>query len=405
MADIDARISRVLARDACSGCGACTLLDPGLRMQLDSRGYTRPVRVRDSPDSTNRASHFDSICPGVRVTAPPTQERQVHDIFGPYVEVWHAWATDPEIRRRGSSGGTLTALSEWLIATGQAHKVTGAAAGSDPRRTVPVTIMSREDALKAAGSRYAPVAAASNADSLEPSSVAIGKPCEISALRAINSRATEGQSPLLLSFFCAGTSSSLATETLMEQLGFAKDEAPDELWYRGRGWPGEFTVRSGSRLHSTSYQESWGRVLGPSTQWRCKVCVDGTGEHADVVAADSWLSDEDGYPLFDEGDGISALIARTRRGQTVVRAAIAAGVLTAEPANLDDLAGIQPLQVERRKFLLARLIGSLAAGRVPPRYPGYGITMWRLLMKHPRLSARVARGTWQRVRNRRRSSA
>lgn len=399
MKDIDTRIARVIARDACSGCGACTLLDDGLRMRLNAQGYLRPVR--ESPPSTPGADTrvFSQVCPGVRVAAPKPAAAQVHPLLGPCVQAWQAWASDPEIRRQGSSGGALTALASWLVETGQAFAVTGAGAAADPRRTVPVTIMSREQALQAAGSRYAPVAAAGNPDAVTSSAVAVGKPCEVSALRGLTSAGAAAGDPLLLSFFCAGTPSSHSTDTLVGQLGFAEGAVPDELWYRGRGWPGEFTVRLGDQSASMSYDESWGKVLGRTTQWRCKVCVDGTGEQADIVAGDSWHSDERGYPLFDDGDGISALIARTMRGQQIVHAAIAAGVLTATPMDIEQLVGIQPLQVERRRFLLARMIGSLLAGRRPPRYPGYGVTLLKFLLAHPRQSLRIARGTWRRVRS------
>lgn len=398
MNDIDARIAKVVSRDACSGCGACTLLDDGLRMRLDDKGYLRPKREAPPVRTISDPADFETVCPGAHVKAPRPEGANIDPLFGPYVEVWRAWATDPAVRRQGSSGGTLTALAIWLIESGRAFSVTGAAVDSDPRRTVPVTITTRAEAMKAAGSRYAPVAAASNRDLLAGVSATIGKPCEVSALRALSAAAPMTEQPLLLSFFCAGTPSAHATDALVEQLGFPADSIPDELWYRGRGWPGEFTVRSGERERSTSYDDSWGKVLGRTTQWRCKTCVDGTGEQADIVAADSWATDERGYPLFEDGEGVSALIARTRRGQEVVRAAIAAGVLSAAPEEIRHLEPIQPLQVDRRKYLLGRLIGSILAGRRPPAYPGYGATLWRFALKHPRQTLRVARGTWARVR-------
>jgi len=400
---IDERIAKVLKRDACSGCGACALLDSGLTMALDAAGYARPARTGPSTARADAGHTFDKVCPGVQVRAPRLPQQRVHPIFGPYIEVWRAWAADPEVRDAGSSGGTLTALNIWLLDTGQAHRVTGAAAGPNPRRTVPVTIMSRDAALRAAGSRYAPVGAASNPDVQTAGTVAVGKPCEVSALRALASTDEARPDSLLLSFFCAGTPSSLATDALIDKLGFDTDVVPDALWYRGHGWPGEFTVRVGNESRSTSYNDSWGKTLGPTTQWRCKVCVDGTGEAADIVAADSWRSDENGYPVFDEESGMSALIARTPRGQAIIRAAIEAGALVAEPFALEELESVQPLQVDRRVYLLPRMIGSLLAGRKAPRYPGYLGTLVKSMLRHPRLSLRVARGTLRRVRTQDRS--
>ncbi len=405
--DIDARIERVLAKDACSGCGACTLIDDGIKMRLDENGYLRPRRM--DPSSSPRPEDgrvFSRVCPGERVPAPPVPASvRVHPMLGPYLEIWQAWATDPELRLRGSSGGTLTALTEWLISSGQAYAVTGAAADTDPRRSVPVTITTRDEALRAAGSRYTPVAAASNEDTQNRAGAVVGKPCDVAALRALGRVRPSTGDPLMLSFFCAGTPSAHATSTLVTKLGFASDSAPDELWYRGNGWPGRFTVSTGGRTASMSYDESWGGVLGRTTQWRCKVCVDGTGEHADIVAADSWASDANGYPIFADGEGMSALIARTARGRAVIRAAIDAGVIEAVDYSIDDLARIQPLQVDRRRYLWARIVGAWFAGRHSPRYSGYRGQLLRLTLRSPRQSLRVARGTWQRVRRSTRPTA
>ncbi|MFA4841768.1 MAG: Coenzyme F420 hydrogenase/dehydrogenase, beta subunit C-terminal domain, partial [Agrococcus sp.] len=297
----------------------------------------------------------------------------------------------------GSSGGALTALHAWLVSSGRAARVTGAAADErEPRRSVPVTITTREQALRAAGSRYAPVAALDNPEVLQPGSAVCAKPCEIAALRQTAADLVDGEPPLLLSFFCAGTPSQAATTTLLSQLGVGPEDAVQGMRYRGHGWPGRFTATAGERVVSADYDESWGRVLGPTTQWRCKVCADGVGESADVVSADSWESDERGYPSFADGDGMSALIARTARGRRTILDAQAAGVIALEPLTMAQLAAAQPLQTNRRRFLQARLWGSRIAGRRPPRYPGYRLLA--LSVAAPSTALRVLHGTLRRVR-------
>ncbi|HWH25856.1 MAG TPA: Coenzyme F420 hydrogenase/dehydrogenase, beta subunit C-terminal domain [Pseudolysinimonas sp.] len=390
---LDVKVASVLSNDSCSGCGACTLLDSGLTMRESAEGYLRPVRVEGGSITSGAASRFSTVCPGVTVRANTSAGTRPHPTMGAYVGVWKAWATDPEIRYHGSSGGTLTALSTWLLETGQAARVTGAAAGVNPRRSVPVTLSSRADALAAAGSRYTPVAALANPEVLAADTVIIGKPCEASAISELH----DGD-PLVLSFFCAGTPSARATDQLLRELQI-EDAAPvDELWYRGRGWPGEFTATSGSTTVRADYDEAWGRVLGPTTQWRCKVCADGVGERADIVAADHWEVDERGYPSFAEGAGVSALIARTPRGLETIMRAVADGVIHIEALTMDSLAAVQPLQRDRRRFLAARLMGSRLAGRRTPKYRGFGLLA--LSLSSPRQAVRVLRGTFRRVRQR-----
>lgn len=403
--ELDAAIRRVVQRNACIGCGLCTRLDTSLRLELDGDGFLRPHRRGEGGVvAADAARRFEQACPGCRVAAVRPRGSRRHPTMGSFFGVWEAWASDDAVRWRGSSGGALTALHGWLLDSGQSSRIATASIGSEPRRTVPVTITTKAEALAAAGSRYAPVGILAERD-LDSSEAITAKPCEISAIRALGSAARPDRDgdagdaagdPILLSFFCAGTPSQHATEELLTTLGVGPDEPVDDLWYRGRGWPGRFTMRRRDSDVSLSYEESWGGVLGPATHWRCKVCADGVGESADVVAADFWKVDDRGYPVFTEGPGSSALIARTRRGLDVVLAAEAAGAIVLRPIRMSELANVQPLQRNRRTSLFGRLLGSRMAGVAGPRYRGF--RLWMLALAHPRLNLRAARGARARLR-------
>lgn len=360
-------------------------------MREDEAGYLRPVRESPGRQPADANERFREACPGVSISANDEHGTRPHPTMGAYVEVWMAWSTDPEFRQRGSSGGVLSALSAWSVDSGRSDRAVGATSAPDPRRSVSVTIMSRADALAAAGSRYTPVAILENPDVFDPQSIVTCKPCEASALRGL-----DADRPLVLSFFCAGTPSARATDRLLGKLGLPAERSIDELWYRGHGWPGRFTARSGTDTISADYDESWGATLGPTTQWRCKICPDGVGESADIVASDYWNIDARGYPVFIEGDGVSALIARTARGRQAILDAKAAGVIVLKPIEMDSLAAVQPFQVERRRSLAARMIGSRLAGRRPPTFRGFHLT--RLSLERPRHALRVIKGTFDRVR-------
>lgn len=397
MTTLQREIDAVLARDSCTGCGMCAQLDSGISMALDGAGYLRPSPSGPSAPIDGAAEIFRRSCPGVRVHVPTPAPGATRDpLMGSALDVWRAWATDESMRLAGSSGGVLTALHAWLIAEGRAARIVGAAAGNEPRRTVPVTIMSRGDALAAAGSRYAPVGVLANPDALGADAI-VGKPCEIAAARRSSEDLVAGEPPLLLSFFCAGTPSQHATDALLTSLDIAVDDPVTALRYRGNGWPGRFTATSAQRTVSADYDESWGKTLGPATQWRCKMCPDGVGESADIVCADSWETDERGYPTFAEGAGMSALIVRTERGRRVIAEALRAGVIEVEPLKMSQLVAAQPLQVNRRRFLWARILGSRLAGRPTPSYRGFGLLRFALFA--PRTALRTARGTYRRVKS------
>lgn len=393
MKALKSEIERVVADGNCSGCGACLLLDDGLELEIGSDGFSRPVQARPSTADPGAAAAFRASCPGRIVRAGHERGAERDATMGPVVAVWRAWAADEAIRLAGSSGGTLTALSDWLRASGRATRVTGVTAAPDARRTVPIAITTREQALAAAGSRYAPVAGPLPA----LGGATVAAPCRISAMRALGGEHGQQQlrDEILLSFYCAGTPSQAATDSLSEQLVGAGPATV--LRYRGDGWPGRFTVTAESgATASLDYEASWGATLGRALHPRCKLCPDGVGEAADIVAADLWDADDRGYPIFDDAAGTSALIARTRRGYEIVLAAVDAGVLVVHPMRIERLAAVQPLHVERRSTLAGRMLGAMLAGRRIPRYRGFGLLA--LAMPRWRLALRAARGTWRRLR-------
>ena len=326
--------------------------------------------------------------------------------MGPYVSCWAAWATDPEIRFAGSSGGVLTALSQWLVATGRASAVRSAGSrATSPSRTTAVTIGSRADAIAAAGSRYAPASVLASAGDLlgARGGALVGRPCEVDAARRLGSERATDEGPLLLSFFCAGVPSQHATDELVSQLAGNVDDVV-RVTYRGRGWPGSFTVSEASgRVAEMSYADSWGAHLGRRLQSRCSLCPDGTGGHADVAVGDLWRVDGGGFPAFDDADGVSVAIARTVRGHELLLAARDAGVVELRAVEPDAAASVQPLQTRRRLSLLPRLVGRRLAGRRVPRLRGY--RMWRLAVQQPRSAAWQLIGSYRRTRRLKREPA
>lgn len=391
-------IRRVVKSGNCSGCGACELISSRVSMRPSSDGFLRPeFHAHGEAETRRQRLEFAAVCPGRTVRGGTERTAVRHKFLGPVVGAWEAWASDERIRHVGSSGGTITALTAWLIETGQNYSVVGASADNqNPRRTVSVQITTKEEALSAAGSRYAPVSNASACTLAGDGRTAfVGKPCEASAIRQLSEIRELPQPPLIISFFCAGVPSQLATDDLVRTLGVGQNSKVAALRYRGHGWPGEFyTKDSDGNAGAMSYDESWGRKLGPTLQWRCKICADGVGENADIVAGDYWRADESGYPLFADQEGLSVLIARTRRGLNIVEDAIREGVIKVRDVELDRVAMVQPLQVDRRRTIPGRLLGRLLSGYRVPRYRGLSLSA--LAIRVPGRNARAFLGTLRR---------
>lgn len=370
-------LARVAKGDLCAGCGACAGLAPGkVAMDMAPPGYLRPVQ--SAPLTGTEEAAIAIACPGLgqRVAAGGRADPV---LWGPYVGMQTGWASDPDLRFAGSSGGALSALLGHLLATGAVTGVVQVAA--DPALPIAnVTVLSTDLAgvRDAAGSRYAPSSPLAGLAALVAKGkplAFVGKPCDVAALRAIAARdaAVATVFPVILSFFCAGVPSQAGGRAVLAELG--TDIAQTARFrYRGNGWPGQAVATDHTgQTRAMSYHASWGGILSKHVQHRCKICADGTGTAADIVCADAWESDAQGYPLFDEAPGVSLIVARTDLGARIIEAARVAGRLEVAPFAAEALAAIQPGQRERRRALWARLAALRLLGRPVPEYHGLQI--------------------------------
>lgn len=345
-------------------------------MAEDARGFLRPVQ--SAAVTAEQDSMIARVCPGLTQTVEARQ-RTDDPLWGPYLSMQSGYATDPDLRFAGASGGGLSGLAAWLITSGEVEAVVQIKA--DPARAVGnvATISrTRDEVLMAAGSRYAPASPLSILPDI-PSDLKrlafLGKPCDAAALRALAAEdpAIAARFPVILSFFCAGTPSLKGAEAVLTALDTAPPDAR-AFRYRGNGWPGMATVtRQDGSTQSMTYHDSWGMILSKHVQHRCKICADGTGVAADIVCADAWESDEEGYPLFEESEGSSLVVARTRLGADLLARAEAEGALVLSPFSVPTLTAIQPGQRNRRRALFARLAALRVIGKPVPRYRGLRI--------------------------------
>ena len=380
-------LRRIARGDLCAGCGACAGVFPDkIGMEMAPPGFLRPRQT--APLSTEEQAAFARFCPalGQRVEA---QGRTDDILWGPYLEMRTGWATDPELRFAGASGGALSGLLLHLLESGAVEAVVQIEADpGNPVANRTVVSLNRADLLAAAGSRYAPSAPLTRLMELVATGrrhAFVGKPCDVVALRALTEQRPEVAAafPVLLSFFCAGVPSETGGRAVLSALG-AEPEAVTRFRYRGQGWPGRATatLQDGSE-RAMSYHESWGAILSKHVQHRCKICADGTGKAADLVCADAWECDADGYPVFDEAEGISLIVSRTDLGARILKEAEAAGRIGTADFDVATLAAIQPGQRERRRALLARLLALRLAGRPVPRYRG--LHLWQAARQNPTL--------------------
>jgi len=371
-------LSDVVDWRLCAGCGACVAACARGAVRLvhiEADGF-RPVFRDPCGVSCNECLAF---CPGARVNGDvlvrglPRASGADHE-FGSTLEIHEGWASDPDARHRGSSGGVLSALSLYCIEQGGFAGILHAGMDrSAPWMNANHVSRTRSDVLARAGSRYAPSAPCAGLTLIPNDAgrhVLVGKPCDAAAVSALAARdaALRDKVGLVLTFFCAGTPSTRGTLDLLGSLGIPTSLVK-EVHYRGDGWPGSFRVVSSGQAHplQLSYRESWGRLTA-YRPLRCHLCPDGLGRVADIACGDAW------HHHTDDGDsGRSLILVRTERGRAVLRAAVAAGYVIAQRAEADDVLRAQPSLLERRRLLFGRMAALRLLGVPAPRYNGFSL--------------------------------
>ena len=393
----------------CIGCGLCESVvgSDHIRMIVTEQGYERPVVVGELSDEAVNTVY--DICPGVRVDGLPDKEvdaeTRLDEVWGPYYSMVYAYSANPDVRYRAATGGALSALSLFPLDAGRVEFVLHVRASTSyPTFGERHLSFDAEDVLEGSGSRYGPASPLLNVRELldrgKPFAF-VAKPCDVAARRnyARHDKRVDKLVRYWLTMVCGGYFPPPNMGDYLRQAAIEPGDVP-ALRYRGYGCPGSTRIETrDGRVIERNYLDMWG---GNESTWslpfRCKVCPDGIGEAADIVAADTWPggnASRDGQ----EGDqGTNALIIRTRAGVELVSSAVAAGYLAVGeemgPAKMGDY---QPHQVTKKYAAWARHAGLRTAGQLFPKTERLRI---RELAQKNSLSVNLseARGTRRRVR-------
>ena len=397
----------------CVGCGACAYICPDDRVKLVD--YTAEgIRPILSEGNCGDCTLCLDVCPGVQTdfTPPdgktykhpadvPANNKSFSENWGQVMEVWEGYATDPEIRFKGSSGGVLTALAAYCVESANMSGILHI--GPDPENPVlnrTRLSTTRAEILAASGSRYSPASVCNGlklVEQAEKPCAIIGQPSEIAAVANARRLRPELDQKvgLTMSFFCAGSPPTRATTALLEKNG-VKQSAVTNLRYRGLGWPGYFApTRKGETepAFKQTYADSWA-FLQSFRPWSVQVWPDGSGELADISCGDPWYSQPDGI-----NPGASLVLARTERGREILRGAIAAGYVQLTPAEAWKVDGSQAGLWQKKGSVWGRIFAMRLLRLPTTKHPGSALfACWRRLDVNNKL--RSTFGTVRRILSR-----
>ena len=360
----------------CTGCGACksfcsnnavtlvNVIDDGIRPQVDT-------------NLCKACGDCLSFCPGFSLSysskkCNSNNENKIFQKIGEALEVWEGYATDPEIRFKASSGGILSALS--LFCLEKKHMKSVLHTGMDKNRpwlNKTYQSFNSNDVCAHFGSRYAPASPCDSLRKIEDSQepcVFIGKPCDAAATFELCKQkpGLNQNIGIILTHFCAGTPSTQGTLNLLSSLDVPQNELKN-LAYRGNGWPGGFHAVTGDQNNDRfiPYLEAWNKLY-KYVPWRCRMCVDGLGQFADISCGDAWQDfNKDGNA------GLSLILARSKRGKDIIEQATNAGYITVKKVSPEKVLEAQKNLILKRSHLFGRLLAMKLFLIPTPRYSGF----------------------------------
>ena len=373
-------LDQIVENGLCIGCGLCrSIAGPDhVDLVMTPEGRERPVARR--PLSRNTLQRINEVCPGTRIggcSSSSTANVTMHDtVWGPANTLSIGYARDPLVRYRGSSGGVLTALGQFLLSSDRVKFILHAAASKPaPMRSERRLSLDGAAVLDGAGSRYGPAAVLVDfseiLDRAQPFAL-IGKPCDVTAARnlaRVDPR-VDRYMRYALTLVCGGASDLRKSEEVLQHFHVRESELA-LFRYRGYGNPGLTRLETkDGRVFELTYQQLWEDESKWMIQPRCRICPDAIGLEADIAASDVWPG---GSPVAED-EGFNGIIVRTARGLELYEAAVAAGALKIErAATFADFDRFQPHQVRKRRAVWARLRGIELAGNPVPVVTGLGL--------------------------------
>lgn len=386
----------------CLGCGVCVSVCKKKYITLENI-ESRGIRPRVKPGECGTCSDCLKVCPGFGISKKAGENTGITSLqsdWGQVLEIWGGYAVDEELRCYGSSGGAASALALYCLEKEGVGQVAHIARDETGWTNKTVLSRSRSELLERTGSRYAPASPCESSAYIaeaEAPSVFIGKPCDVQGARKGELVRPELQDKICLaiSIFCAGTPSTEATIKLLESLKVRTD-CVSQIRYRGRGWPGNFTVwTNGSDRPAIEipYLDAW-EFLQKYRPYRCYLCPDGTGEFADISCGDPW------YRMDRNNPGYSLILLRTNHGQQIFHRAMESGYIKADRVDPSCLPLSQPGFPDKRGAIWGRLLALKMFGIPTPRYDGWPLFgCWRKLSVQQKVRSII--GTFKRIMQRR----
>ena len=331
----------VLDAGLCTVCGMCLGLCPYLGEMEENVAFLSDCR--------GEQGRCYAVCPRTATDLDELRRRYIPDtpsdfVLGPHRSVWMARARSQEVRRKAQYGGTVTALALFGIETGRIDAALLTAWSPDPETphlARPLVARTREEVLRAAGSKYTASPTLKVLDRLlreeAEKILVVARPCQVLALRK-RMVIEDPDFPaalvrLVVGLFCMWSLPYRDFRKMLEPLsGAGRVERIDVP-------KGRFVVETDRGAVELDHDE-----IRAHSREACQSCYDFTSELADLsVGSTEWKDDW------------NTLIVRTEAGRIFLDEAVEKGWIEIEPFPDERLRLLQEASFNKKRRVLEGL--------------------------------------------------
>lgn len=315
------KIEKVIDNNLCISCGLCSYAN-NTKMEMKKGIYI--------PNFTNKIDNVTdkflyNICPGkgydiINLSKTLYQEGNTYDYkIGYYSSIGAVRTLDEDFLKNSSSGGMMSYLAFHLLDEKIVDGILTVKFDYTVKGPIPKPFIARtkEDLISAQGSKYMPIPLLQNIDEILnfPGKLAvIGTPCQIAGVRLFQNVNKELQEKINITIanFCGGYRDYRETERIFKVFNVDKNRI-NFFSYRGNGQPGTMTIKQDNgKIVRVSYPE-YARLTGFTKYYRCRLCVDATGELADISFGDAWHNN-----FLKTGKKWSFYICRSKKLEAII---------------------------------------------------------------------------------------
>ncbi|MDL2207203.1 Coenzyme F420 hydrogenase/dehydrogenase, beta subunit C-terminal domain [Desulfovibrio sp. OttesenSCG-928-M16] len=323
----------------CTGCAACfnACPDRAVSMHEGASGYLQP---HVNEELCTECGACARSCPILhRPTLPHDED----------VQVFAAWNENKDIRRKSSSGGMMPALVEgWAFRNG------GVAAGVqfDAQMRAHFGLARNVQELQPFyGSKYVQadpgMVYREIQEHLERQRhvLFVGTPCQAAGLHAF--LGTEHPQLLTVDLFCHGVPSPLLLRKYLQWCEAQYGAHIKNIWFRSKdvdGWSISLTVEfyDGRVIYFPRRESGYFGLFTMKSYFLHPACFHckfkGIDRISDISLGDFWgIDNENSLFKHDVRQGVSAVVARTKKGKDVLLSLYDAKNIFLEKRTLDEL--------------------------------------------------------------------